>query len=194
MSAKYLAFALVLFPLALLIGCAANAQGNGWPIANGDDRETPLHFGLYVTPDPSNNPIDPPERFTGYHAATDFEVSKRELKKEVPVYAVCAGKLHFSAFSEGYGGLVTQFCNVNGEDITALYGHLAVDSLLPRETLVGKGQRIGVLGAERSTDTDGNRKHLHFAILKGHVGQVLGYVQTEAELDAYMDPQTVLPF
>lgn len=194
MPAKYLAFSLALFPLALLIGCSASAEGNGWPIANGDDRETPLHFGLYVTPDPANNPIDPPERFTGYHAATDFEVSKRELKKRIPVYAVCAGTLHFSGFSEGYGGLVTQFCTHDGQDITVLYGHLAVGSLLPTETLVSKGQQIGILGDDRSRDTDGSRKHLHFAILKGHVGKVLGYVQTPGELEEYIDPQTVLPF
>lgn len=178
----------------LLAGCSAQAQGNGWPLSNGDDRETPLHFGLYVTPDPENNPIDPPERFTGYHAATDFEIFAEEEKARVPVFAVCTGTITFSGFAEGHGGLVTQFCTTNdGSDITVLYGHLALDSLVKTGKAVKIGAKIGVLGTAHSKDTDGSRKHLHLGVLKGHVSEVRGYVQHENELELFIDPQTVLP-
>jgi hypothetical protein len=172
----------------LLVGCSSVDV----PLPKADNRPTPLHFGLHVTPDPATNPIDPPERFTGYHAATDFEILKGEENKEVPVYAVCAGKLNFSGFSEGYGGLITQFCNLKGQDVTIIYGHLAVASLPENGIQVETGQLLGVLGAARSTDTDGSRKHLHLGILKGHVSAVAGYVQTEEELDAYLNPEEVL--
>ena len=172
----------------LLAGCTSYAS----PLPKASSRPTPLHFGLYVTPDSTTNPIDPPERFTGYHAATDFEIYPKEENKDVEVYAVCAGHIQFSGFSEGYGGLVTQFCNLKGQDVTVIYGHLAVDSLIPSGTNVETGATLGILGAARSSDTDGSRKHLHLGIAKGHGSEVRGYVQTEEELDLFLDPQTVL--
>jgi hypothetical protein len=162
------------------------------PLPRAQSRPTPLHFGLYVTPDPENNPIDPPERFSGYHAATDYEIFRGEEKKAIRVYAICGGTIAFSGFSEGYGGLVTQHCTLNGEPVTVLYGHLAVDSLIESGTEVGMGDMLGILGAPRSRDTDGSRKHLHLGIAKGHSGEVRGYVQSEEELELFIDPQTVL--
>jgi hypothetical protein len=50
-----------------------------------------------------------------------------------------------------------------------------------------------VLGAARSYDSGGNRKHLHFAIHLGKELQMLGYVQQEKELETYRDPSTILP-
>lgn len=178
----------VLFGVLLLAGCTPYAA----PLQDAFNRPTPLHFGLHVTPDPATNPIDPPERFEGYHTATDFEIFKGEGDDEIPVYAVCGGPINFSGFSEGYGGLVTEFCNLKGQDVTIIYGHLAVDSLIPRGTFVGTGQLIGILGAARSSDTDGNRKHLHLGIAKGHGTEVRGYVQSEAELDLFLDPMEIL--
>jgi len=184
------------FPLLFVIGlflsgCGA-ANSLAWPLPDAGSRPTPLHFGLYVTPDPDENPIDPPERFTGYHAATDFEVYRGEAKKDVPVYAICGGKIIFSGHSEGYGGLITQHCSIKGEPVTVIYGHLTVDSLVDADTLAGTGQTIGILGTGRSSETDGNRKHLHLGIVKGHGGGVAGYVQNESELDGYIDPMSVL--
>lgn len=178
----------IFLALTTLTGCASYAV----PMPDAWNRPTPLHFGLYVTPESENNPIDPPERFTGYHAATDFEIHPGEEDKEVPVYAICAGHIQFSGFSEGYGGLVTQFCTLKGQDVTVIYGHLAVDSLIPSGTDVETGATLGILGAARSTDTDGSRKHLHLGIAKGHGSEVRGYVQNESELDLFLDPQTVL--
>ena|SRR3989344_2590382 len=170
----------------LLVGCTT------WPIENGSNRPTPLHFGLYVTPNPEENPIDPPERFTGFHAGTDFEILPDEEEAAIPVYAICSGELTRSGFTEGYGGLVTQHCTLQGEQVTILYGHLALDSLLPAGILAGTGEQLGILGTARSRDTDGNRKHLHLGIHKGWNGDVRGYVQTEEELKAFIDPQSIL--
>jgi len=176
----------------LLTACVSRANGTELPLPDADDRPMLLHFGLYVTPDPENNPIDPPERFTGYHAATDFEIFPGEEEVDIPVYAICSGPIQYSGFAEGYGGLITQFCTIDGQDVTALYGHLAVDSLVEKDVNVPAGEMLGILGAGRTTDTDNNRKHLHLGILKGHVSGVQGYVQTESELNDYLNPQEVL--
>lgn len=173
-----------LFAALFLVGCSSYAA----PLPNALSRETPLHFGLHVTPDPATNPIDPPERFEGYHAATDFEIRKNEANKEIPVYAVCGGTIHYSGFAEGYGGLVTEYCNMGGQDVTVIYGHLAVDSLVEAGITVETGAMLGILGAARSSDTDGNRKHLHLGIVKEHSSEIRGYVQSESELDLFLDP------
>ncbi len=172
----------------ILAGCSSYAS----PLPNADRRPTPLHFGRYVTPDPATNPIDPPERFTGYHAATDFEILPGEELDEIPVYAVCAGPIVFSGFSEGYGGLVTQFCNLKNQDVTIIYGHLSVDSLIASGTKADTGAVLGILGSAQSSDTDGSRKHLHLGIAKGHGSEVRGYVQEESELDLFLNPLEIL--
>ena len=180
-----------LLPLSLVACTAASALE--LPMDNALNRPTPLHFGLHVTPDPAENPIDPPERFSGYHAATDYEVSADELAADVNVYAICRGKVLYSGFADGYGGLLVHRCRIDGQDVTVLYGHLALEGLPKVGSTVSAGAKIGVLGAARSPDTDGNRKHLHLGIHKGRGLSTLGYVPTEAELADYMDPQAVLP-
>lgn len=180
--------------LPLLLGSLLALYGCYWPIENGASRETPLRFGLYVTPDPAQNPIDPPERFTGWHTGTDFEIEDFEKDRDVEVYAVCGGKVRFSGFAAGYGGALVQQCTLKGEPVNVIYGHLSTQGLpLEGETLA-QGQKIGVLGADRSTDTDGSRKHLHLTIHRGTELVMFGYVQTEAELKNFIDPQTVLPW
>lgn len=178
---------LLLSGLLILSGCY-------WPIENGASRETPLHFGMYVTPDPAQNPIDPPERFTGWHTGTDFEIRENEKNVDVDVFAVCGGKVRFSGFAAGYGGVVAQECMLKDEPVNVIYGHLAVANLPTEGVVLTQGQKIGVLGADRSTDADGSRKHLHLTIHKGKELVMLGYVQTEAELKDFIDPQTVLPW
>lgn len=177
-----------------LIASFAVLSGCYWPIENGSSRETPLHFGLYVTPDPAQNPIDPPERFTGWHTGTDFEIKASEKDKEVDVFAVCGGKVRFSGFASGYGGALVQQCTLKGEPVNVVYGHLSTQGLPLENTVLKQGQKIGMLGADRSNDTDGSRKHLHLTIHKGTELVMLGYVQTEAELKDFVDPQTVLPW
>lgn len=163
------------------------------PMDNALNRPTPLHFGMHVSPDPAENPIDPPERFVGYHAAVDYEVSAEELDAEVPVYAVCGGKVVYSGFAEGYGGLLVHRCVMNGEPVTVLYGHVSRQGLPAEGDVVTAGQKIAVLAAARSVDSGGNRKHLHLGIHKGKTLDVRGYVQEETELGQYVDPTTLLP-
>src|SRR5688572_9758151 len=77
-----------------------------WPLEKIDQRDKKLTFGLFVTPDPSTNPIDPPERFTGYHSALDLEILPGEENVDAKVFAACDGKVLLARESEGYGGLI----------------------------------------------------------------------------------------
>jgi murein DD-endopeptidase MepM/ murein hydrolase activator NlpD len=181
-----------LTPIIILSACTLFASEFAMPMENADDRPTPLHFGLYVTPDPEQNPIDPPERFTGFHAALDFEVEKDELEQETPVFAICDGNVLRSEWAEGYGGVLVQSCVHEGEDITVLYGHLDPKSLMAKDTPAKKGERIGILAPARTYESDGNRKHLHLGIHKGKDVSMLGYVQEEQELTEFLDPAEVL--
>lgn len=182
--------ALLLFVVITLSSCATGVLHE--PIANASVRATPLSFGLQVTPDPETNPIDPPERFSGYHAATDFEVSAGEVDGDVPVYAICKGRVRFRGHVDGYGGLVVQSCTINKQAVTVLYGHLSLKGL-PREgQRMNPGDVLGLLAPARSYESDMNRKHLHLGIHKGTELDVRGYVQSEEELEDYIDPQTVL--
>lgn len=180
--------------VALGTGVAFEAfPGGTWPIDNGASRATPLHFGMYVTPDPAHNPITPPERFIGYHVGLDFEIKPSEADKEIDVYAVCTGTGVYAGFANGYGGLIAQHCMLSGEKVTMLYGHLALASLPKQGTVLTKGDKIAILGAAKSHDTDDNRKHLHFGIVKGWTSNYHGYGETEAEVQDFIDPASVLP-
>ena len=174
----------------LLAGCTSSSLHE--PLPNAGLRATPLHFGLYVTPDPDQNPIDPPERFSGYHAATDFEVSQGELEGDVPVYALCGGKVIFSGFVRGYGGVVVHRCVIEKQHVTVLYGHLALEGLPPEGRRVRAGDTLGLLADANSHESGETRKHLHLGIHKGKRLVLAGYVQTEEQLKQYIDPQSVL--
>ncbi|MBI3332035.1 M23 family metallopeptidase [Candidatus Peregrinibacteria bacterium] len=183
-----------IFAIAVLILLSACSEDTlVWPLPEADSRPTPLHFGLYVTPDPAQNPIDPPERFTGFHTAVDFEIFETETDALIPVFAICSGRVLSSGSAEGYGGVVITRCRMRGQVVTVLYGHLDPESLPRQGSLVRKGNQIGILAAARSAGSGGNRKHLHLGIHKGPDLEFLGYVQTEAELEAFVDPLHVLP-
>lgn len=172
----------------------ARSKDISYPLPETLNRPTPLHFGLYVTPDPENNPIDPPERFTGFHAATDFEVLPgEEGDVEVPVYTICHGPVAFSGFVEGYGGLLIQRCTIQKEEVTVLYGHLRIAGLPAEKKSLKSGTQIGYLATGRTYDSGGNRKHLHLGIHKGSRLDFRGYVPTEQQLDQYINPMDILP-
>ncbi len=165
-----------------------------WPLPHGDNRPMLLNYGMYVTPDPDQNPIDPPERFIGYHTGQDFEIRKGEENEDVPVSAICNGKILIKqAYTQGYGGLVTQHCDIHGEPAVVVYGHLDLSGMtkIVGDTLAA-GEPFAKLGAAKSKETDDNRKHLHLTIHKGERSVILGYVQTPEELDAFIDPITIL--
>ncbi len=179
----------ILASILLLSACNSIAM----PLPRALERSTPLHFGLQVAPDAAHNPITPPERFEGYHIGTDFEVSAAELETDVPVYAICDGTVAYAGFAEGYGGLLTEHCIIDGSGVTVIYGHLHIDDLPKKDTVLEAGQQIGILGAARSGDTDGNRKHLHLGIHRGTgTTDMRGYVASEQELSEFIDAQKFL--
>jgi len=156
-----------------------------WPIADGKDRVTKKFFGTYVTP--QNSPVQP-ERFTGYHTGWDFETTPAELNADVPIVAACDGSLIYRNYVNGYGGVAIESCLFGGQTITVLYGHLRLASIVARSTNLKIGDRVGLLGSAYSTETDGERKHLHFGIHKGSAIELKGYVQNKADLSAWIDP------
>jgi hypothetical protein len=193
-----------LFAALFISGCMP--QNPSTPINNGEnpsiismpmdrmkERPTPLSFGLYVTPNPAQNPIDPPERFTGYHAALDFEVLPDEQDAPVPIYAICEGEIAYSDHAEGYGGVLIQYCVLGGQEVAVLYGHLDHGSFQKKSgERLASGDKIGILAPTRSEESGGNRKHLHLGIHKGRELEFRGYVQNENELDQFIDPSTIL--
>ncbi|OGJ61901.1 hypothetical protein A3C37_03725 [Candidatus Peribacteria bacterium RIFCSPHIGHO2_02_FULL_53_20] len=182
-----LIFALFLF----LTGCLVDRAPA--PIPSARNRPVALTFGMHVTTDAKENPIDPPERFDGYHAGLDYEVSASELDEEIPISAICSGSVLYSGFAEGYGGVLTQRCNISDASVTVIYGHLDGDGLASEGTILAAGDRLGKLAPARSFWSDLNRKHLHLGIHKGEVPDMRGYVQEPMELEEFIDPRAVLP-
>ncbi|MDF1497446.1 MAG: M23 family metallopeptidase [Patescibacteria group bacterium] len=164
-----------------------------WPLDAMDNRPKLLTFGLYVTPNPDNNPIDPPERWTGYHSALDIEIYPDEIDKDVPVYAVCNGPVIFTGEVNGYGGVIIQSCEYESEPITVLYGHINPYRIEKKvDDILAVGDRFGVLGGHKNRESGYNRKHLHMQMHRGSNIVFQGYVSSPQELSAYIDPQKVI--
>lgn len=177
----------------------SSASGFAAPLDRASERITKKPFGIFITPQTS--PVQP-ERFSGYHTGTDFEIFPEELNADVPVNAVCDGKLLVARTASGYGGVAVQSCDLNsqpaspeqqrGEPITIVYGHLNISSVkLKVGDQIKAGDILGSLGSNKSAQTDGERKHLHLGIHKGSSVSILGYVQNKAELSGWIDPCSV---
>jgi hypothetical protein len=160
------------------------------PLDSAFERVTKKHFGLYV--DPENSPVQP-ERFRGYHTGTDFEIREGEIDSDVEVRAICDGAIRMRDHISGYGGVVVQECAVNDGIVTVIYGHLDLDTV-PSGVGVRlfHGDRIGLLGAGESRETDGERKHLHLGVHKGKEINLKGYVARKTDLAEWIDPCTVV--
>lgn len=156
------------------------------PLNKSKERVTKKPFGIFINP--MNSPVQP-ERFSGYHTGVDFEVFPKELDSKIPIYTICEGKLITKRFADGYGGIAIQNCNLNSEVVTIIYGHLNLESITKNigENFKEK-EKIGILGENKSFQTDGERKHLHLGIHKGSDISLLGYVQTKNELKDWIDP------
>lgn len=158
------------------------------PINQANTRVTKKPFGIYITP--KTSPVQP-ERFTGYHTGTDFETFASEANADVPFYAICPGKILIKRTASGYGGVFVQSCTINNEAVTIIYGHIKLSSIAKNiGDSLSAGEKIGFLG-QPPTETDGERKHLHLGIHKGTAVNILGYVQTQAELSAWLDWQNL---
>lgn len=156
------------------------------PISEFKERITKKSFGIYVSPE--NSPVYP-ERFRGYHTGVDVEYD--DTSSDVPVYAIANGTILRSGFLNGYGGVVIIRHEIDGQIVTALYGHLRPSSLVAVNKEITKGELIGVLGTGYSKETDNERKHLHFSIHQGYDPALRGYVSTEGALQAWIDPLNI---
>ncbi|NTU67200.1 MAG: M23 family metallopeptidase [Candidatus Moranbacteria bacterium] len=156
------------------------------PISRAGERVTKKPFGIFIAP--QNSPVSP-EKFRGYHTGSDFEIFPEELNQDVQVSAVCDGTLKVKEYASGYGGVAVEACDLNGSPIMVIYGHLKLASITANvgESLKA-GDRLGILGAAYSSETDGERKHLHLGFHKGSAVNILGYVQSRSELSNWIDP------
>ena len=194
-SLSYMSYSLRFFALmfglsVFLSGCLIERAPA--PISGSRNRPVALAFGMHVTPDADSNPIVPPERFEGYHVGMDYEVFASELNEGIPISAICGGSVLYCGFAEGYGGVLTQRCEINGEQVTVIYGHLDGEGLTPEGAILSAGEQLGKLAPARSFWSGENRNHLHLGIHKGEVPDLRGYVQEPMELEQFMDPRVVL--
>ena len=157
-----------------------------YPIEDFNNRITKKPFGIYITPNTS--PVQP-EKFTGYHTGVDVEYD--DVKAEVPVFSIADGEVLYFGRVGGYGGVIVIQHQINDQQYVAIYGHLDQQSII--DVLdVKKGERIAILGKGYTAQTDGERKHLHFALYKGSTINFKGYVQAEEELSGWVDPELIL--
>lgn len=155
------------------------------PIQDAKARVTKKFFGTKVSP--GHSPVSP-EKFTGYHTGVDFETFPSEQNTEVPIFAACDGPLVMKKIATGYGGVAVQQCSLDGQAVTIIYGHLKYTSITATVGQALKpGQQFAILGKGYSTETDGERKHLHFGIHKGTTVNILGYVNKPALLSNWLD-------
>lgn len=161
-----------------------------WPINKASERITKKPFGIKVSP--TNSPVQP-EKFSGYHTGTDFETTPEEKDTIISVSAICDGTILLKRVVSGYGGVLIQSCHYHDQPITVLYGHLAISSITAKvgDKLTSQ-QGIGRLGQGYSTETDGERKHLHLGIHRGSAIELKGYVQKQRDLNQWIDAQTIL--
>lgn len=160
------------------------------PIPDALSRITKKPFGIYVTPETS--PVQP-ERFHGYHTGSDLEIIADEENTEVSVVALCDGKLLVKRSASGYGGVAVQACVLDGRDVTVVYGHMRLASIVSEiGNEIKAGEFLGYLGKGFSSQTDGERKHLHLGIYEGTDINILGYVQTKSALSGWLDPEKYL--
>ncbi|MDD5567153.1 MAG: M23 family metallopeptidase [Patescibacteria group bacterium] len=156
------------------------------PLTKSGERITKKPFGIHITL--QNSPVQP-ERFQGYHTGADFEIFPDELTADVAVKAVCSGVLKVKEYASGYGGVAVETCQLNNEPITVIYGHLKLASIQYKAgDSINVGDQLGLLGADKSVETDGERKHLHLGFHKGSAINLLGYVNTQAGLADWIDP------
>lgn len=159
------------------------------PIDRAGERITKKPFSIRI--DQKTSPVQP-ERFSGYHTGTDFEVFPEEENVEVSILSICSGEIVARRFVSGYGGVVVVRCEYEGDPITVLFGHLALSSVSKSAgERVEKGETLGRLGAAGSEETDGERKHLHLGVHRGTTIDFRGYVSNASELEPWIDLETL---
>lgn len=146
------------------------------PISEYGERLRYKVFGEYIQ-----------DRFKGYHIGDDIEYE--EENKEVPVSAIAKGTIAYIGRVDGYGGLIVIKHRINAKTIHALYGHLDLSSSTLKENdTVVKGQFLANLGNNKSVETDGERKHLHFALYEGDEVRFGGYESSAEKIASWINP------
>ncbi len=163
-----------------------------YPITNYQTRASRRLYGQKTTTS-DNQGFVCGGRFNGIHDGDDLETTADEANQKVPVFAVADGAVRQVGRVNGYGGLLIIQYDLAGQTITANYGHISLSQTkLKVGDKVTAGQVVSYLGVACSTETDGERKHLHFAIHQGSSIDVAGYVQTQAQLDGWLNPKDLL--
>ena len=161
------------------------------PFLNARERVNKKPFGIKISP--QNSPVSP-EKFGGYHTGVDFEILKAEENIDVPVSAICSGSLLLKKYATGYGGVAVQKCILNKKTVTIIYGHLKLRSIkAPVGTELKGGEAFAILGKGYSSETDGERKHLHLGIHIGSSVNILGYVSKLSDLSSWQNVLNYLP-
>ncbi len=156
------------------------------PVADFKARITKKRFGTYITP--ATSPVQP-ERFMGYHTGVDVEYA--DQPGDTQVRAIAGGQVTRAGTVSGYGGVVIIRSEITGSQRLVVYGHLDPDRLPALGATLKAGEQFAYLGDDKSSQTDGERKHLHLSILKGTQENLRGYVQDTAELSSWLDPETL---
>lgn len=156
------------------------------PVTGFFDRITKKPFGIYITP--KTSPIQP-EKFTGYHTGADAETIPAEQATDIPVFSIAVGTVAFVGHVNGYGGVLVIRHSTNGKTVTCLYGHIRLTSVTVKAgESVAAGQKVAVLGTGFTSETDGERRHLHLSLHAGSAIDYRGYVQKKGELSTWLDP------
>lgn len=164
---------------------ASNANLLTAPMDRAQERVSKKPFGIYITP--ATSPVQP-EKFSGYHTGVDFETFTNEQNSDVAVKAVCNGKLLVKRTATGYGGVAAQSCTLNGQAVTIVYGHVRLSSIGHKVgDTIKAGEQLAVLGTGFSSETDGERKHLHLGIHKGAEVNIAGYVAAKSSLANWLN-------
>ena len=149
-----------------------------------DQRQLYKSFGQNITSEFYTNKRDLfPNTFLGYHAGVDLESFDNEKadKVLVPVYAITNGTIIYKGNLKGYGGVI--LLRLNGINNVALYGHVKLPAELNVNDKITVGTKLTHLGDNFSSETSGERKHLHFAILKGSDLYFRGHEPNEFNLN-----------
>jgi len=154
-----------------------------YPLRDFISRVTKKRFGQLI--DPVTSPVQP-ERFSGYHTGVDAEAPDGT---DVPVFAIATGTVRLVRAADGYGGVMLVEHAIASQVVTAVYGHIRLTSVTRKAgESVSRGERIAVLGTGGTAETNGERQHLHFGLLKGKSTSLRGYVSAQSKLSDWEDP------
>ncbi len=163
-----------------------------YPMTNYSTRIKLREFGKLVVPGDMNSLVCG-FAFSGYHTADDLEVFPAEKEAAIPVFAFAKGTIIEAQTVSGYGGLIVLRNEIENTIVTSYYGHIDLNSMIKTTgDVVEAGEKIAELGEGCSSETGGERKHLHFAIMNGEEIDFRGYVNTQAELIHWLNPSEIL--